>query len=152
MASALLSSAEKTNSERTWIYLPKSFNLMLQCDLIGQFMAWWFVFNQLKQSSLSHAIFLLSCVCFDLNTGQKATWCLCLQMTEFFYLKGFSSPALCSVIGISLALHMTSHGCCSEHQGKFLLVWQVDLTWNLALIWESSITCSFDCISNLDEG
>ena len=113
---------------RIRIYLPKSFNLMLQCDLIGQFMAWWFVFNQLKQSSLSHAIFLLSCVCFDLNTGQKATWCLCLQMTEFFYLKGFSSPALCSVIGISLALHMTSHGCCSEHQGKFLLVWQVDLT------------------------
>ena len=50
---------------------------------LGQFLAWWLVFKQLKQSPWSHAIFLLSCRCLDLKTGQKATGCLCLQMTHF---------------------------------------------------------------------
>ena len=36
---------------------------------------------------MSHAIFLLSCVCLDLKTGQKATGCLCLQITHFFSLE-----------------------------------------------------------------
>jgi len=64
---------------------------------LGQFLAWWFVFKQLKQSLLSHAIFFLSSRVLDFKTRQKATGCLYLQVTHVFSLAGIF---FCSLFGV----------------------------------------------------
>lgn len=89
-------------SSRTRVSWGSPHRSLRQRFTLGQFLAWWFVFKQLKQSLLSHAIFLLSCRVLDLKTRQKATGCLYLQMTHVFSLAGtffYSLPIIRGYIG-----------------------------------------------------
>ena len=70
------------------------FHSLRQHFVLRQFLTWWFVFKQSTQSPCSHAIFHLSCRCFDLKAGQKARGCLRLQMTHLFPFDGAFSCSL----------------------------------------------------------